>query len=372
MLDTSLVRLTLALALTAPLQAQFSDGFESYASGSAIEGQGGWQNWDSVVQGNQPYNTVVSAPPTPHGGDRMLRVVGSNDVNCSQCADTIHRLGGPYTSGQWTFRIWQYLPNSYFGEQYVMLLNDWTDGGVGPYEWSLVMHMDSGTSQVFVDILATANPTTTGGPQALLYDQWVEIRVELDLDVDACEVFYGGVSMYTYTWSVGATTGLPELEILDLFANETDSEVFYDDVSLTPGISGGAIGSGYCSPAVANSTGQPAVIQAFGSPFVLPQNQFGYFINSMSQGFIPGPGGSQGNLCVTGQIGRYNPASGFPVLNSGPGGSISLVLDLANTPQPNGPVAVLAGETWNFQAWYRDLNPTTTSNFTNAVSIAFQ
>jgi hypothetical protein len=35
-------------------------------------------------------------------------------------------------------------------------------------------------------------------------------------------------------------------------------------------------------------------------------------------------------------------------------------------------VAVLAGETWNFQAWYRDLNPTTTSNFTNAVSIAFQ
>ena len=32
----------------------------------------------------------------------------------------------------------------------------------------------------------------------------------------------------------------------------------------------------------------------------------------------------------------------------------------------------IPGQTWNFQAWYRDANPTVTSNFTDAVGITFQ
>ena len=30
-----------------------------------------------------------------------------------------------------------------------------------------------------------------------------------------------------------------------------------------------------------------------------------------------------------------------------------------------------AGETWNFTTWYRDVNPTPTSNFTDAISVLF-
>ena len=104
----------------------------------------------------------------------------------------------------------------------------------------------------------------------------------------------------------------------------------------------------------------------------LPPNQFGFFLNSMSQGFVPGPGGSQGNLCLSGAIGRYNPAAGFPVQSSGAAGTISLQIDLTNTPTPAGFSAITAGQTWNFQAWYRDLNPGPVSNFTDAVSVTFQ
>ena len=50
---------------------------------------------------------------------------------------------------------------------------------------------------------------------------------------------------------------------------------------------------------------------------------------------------------------------------------VTQVLDLANTPTPMGNVSVLAGQTWNFQAWYRDNNPGPTSNFTDAVSVTF-
>ncbi|MEZ6020927.1 MAG: hypothetical protein R3F17_12725 [Planctomycetota bacterium] len=50
-----------------------------------------------------------------------------------------------------------------------------------------------------------------------------------------------------------------------------------------------------------------------------------------------------------------------------------MTLDLTQTPTPSVPVAVQAGETWNFQAWYRDfIGGQSVSNFTDAISIAFQ
>ena len=140
------------------------------------------------------------------------------------------------------------------------------------------------------------------------------------------------------------------------------------------------LGTNYCGPANLNSTGKSAAIIACGSDMVadnylmlrateLPTNQFGYFLNSQTKGFVPFVGGSQGNLCLAGSIGRYNRPG--EILSSGAGGIFSLVLDLTDTPQPTGSVSILAGETWNFQAWFRDMNPGPTSNFTDGVSITF-
>ena len=58
-------------------------------------------------------------------------------------------------------------------------------------------------------------------------------------------------------------------------------------------------------------------------------------------------------------------------MNSGSTGSFSLALDLTAMADPANPVAVQPGDTWNFQAWYRDANPGPTSNFTDAVSVTF-
>lgn len=141
------------------------------------------------------------------------------------------------------------------------------------------------------------------------------------------------------------------------------------------------IGAAYCTPAVANSSGSPGALIAFGSDSVsefdltldarqLPQGTFGYFVTSLAQGFAANPGGSQGHLCLSGSIGRYRGAG--QVLNSGLNGAFSLALDLTAMPQPLGSVAAQAGETWNFQAWYRDANPMVTSNFTDAVAVTLQ
>ena len=151
------------------------------------------------------------------------------------------------------------------------------------------------------------------------------------------------------------------------------------DVLVVP--DGGLLGSTYCTPSNVNSSGMPGVLLVGGSDSVaangltllasdLPTNQFGFFLNSLSQGFIANPGGSQGNLCLTSGIGRYSRPG--EIKNSGACGSFALDVDLTNTPTPLGSVGIQPGETWNFQAWFRDQNPTNTSNFTDAVTVTFQ
>jgi hypothetical protein len=140
------------------------------------------------------------------------------------------------------------------------------------------------------------------------------------------------------------------------------------------------IGTNYCA-ANPNSTGSTGHIGATGSTVrasndvtleasSLPNNSFGYFLTSRTQGLVIGPGGSMGNLCLGGSIGRY--VGPGQIKNTGLLGSFNLVLNLSQTPTPTGPVSVLAGETWNFQSWHRDsVGGAATSNFTNGVSITF-
>lgn len=143
---------------------------------------------------------------------------------------------------------------------------------------------------------------------------------------------------------------------------------------------GGTLGDNYCM-ANPNSTMSPGVISAVGSPIIaqnnvtlvagsVPANVFGFFIVSRTEGFIANPGGSSGNLCVLGDIGRY--VAPGRIQNSGPGAEFSLAIDLGMIPQPMGFVAAQPGESWSFQCWHRDTSSgMATSNFTNGVSVVF-
>ncbi len=206
----------------------------------------------------------------------------------------------------------------------------------------------------------------------------------------------------THEWTITGGTGVPGSITIDWSVPLADNNTFalvFDvtttatgtfQVDNTAGLAGsaingfkltevsGSIGNNYCGPANLNSTSQPAAISAYGvaqaggQPLTLtaaqmPANQFGYFIVSTTQGFVPNPGGSQGNLCLDGRIGGFTQ----DVKLSGAGGEFSIDVDTLAIPQPGGPVAIQPGETWNFQAWFRDKNPGNTSNFTDGISILF-
>lgn len=127
----------------------------------------------------------------------------------------------------------------------------------------------------------------------------------------------------------------------------------------------------------ANSTGQAAHVTAVGSDDVtrndvalqiieLPEGSAGIFIASESAGFTANPGGSLGDLCLDGSIGRYAQS----VFTAGVTGRVELDIDLSMIPQPTGSVTATAGSTWYFQAWYRDVvGGAQVSNFSDAVAL---
>ena len=141
------------------------------------------------------------------------------------------------------------------------------------------------------------------------------------------------------------------------------------------------VGTTYCSSTL-NSTQRFGGIAALGSELVsdgqvtlvayqLPPNAFGFFITSRTQVLVNQPASSHGVLCLGGAIGRYVGAG--QIQNAGGAGTFDLVLALGQTPTPTGLVQVQAGQTWNFQCWYRDaMMGTATSNFTDGLSITFQ
>lgn len=140
---------------------------------------------------------------------------------------------------------------------------------------------------------------------------------------------------------------------------------------------GTPIGTSYCA-AQPNSTGLSAELDVVGDVNVasnslslqvenVPAGEFCMFLNSPAQGFIQNPAGSEGDLCLSGPIGRHN----LRAKSAGPNGILCQALDLRAIPRPNGqpPVAaVLPGDTFNFQAWYRDGSA---NNFSSAVTVTF-
>jgi hypothetical protein len=141
-----------------------------------------------------------------------------------------------------------------------------------------------------------------------------------------------------------------------------------------------SLGTNYCT-AVNNSTGGPGAMSGTGSAVVLdndvtlaagglPNNAFGFFLTSTTQGFVMNPGGSVGNLCLGGAIGRY--VGPGQIQNTGLTGAISLQIDLTQMPTPTGFISVASGETWNFTAWHRDVvGGVAVSNFADGYSINF-
>jgi len=212
--------------LVPSLGGPWEEPFDVYEAGSSLHGQGRWKGWD-----NDPaFDAIVSdvqARSAPHS----VEIAGSSDL--------VQELDG-FTAGKWQFTAWQYIPGDFssnsgepFAGTYFILLNTYVDGG--PHEesdWSVQMDFDSNDGMLKVYYGDGLN--TVDVPY--IPDEWVELRVVIDLDQDLTKVYYNDAFVVEYSWTggvMGGGGGALSIAAVDLFANQSTS-VFWDDLSLEP------------------------------------------------------------------------------------------------------------------------------------------
>ncbi len=204
------VAAVLAMASGATM-ADWSDHFDTYDNGQNLHGVNGWKGWN-----NDPaWTAYVTNDPF---GDPP------NSVEIAADSDLVHEYSGA-TSGQWTYTAYMYVPSDLAGTTYFILLNVYGDDVAdADKEWSIQLPFDSSTSQVSDDFVS-------GASLPIVYNQWAEILIEIDLDNDYREIYYDGQLLSTHTWTRDEPNAVLEIAAVDLFANAA-SPVYFDAMSL--------------------------------------------------------------------------------------------------------------------------------------------
>lgn len=218
--------------------------------------------------------------------------------------------------------------------------------------------------------------TPAGNLEALFLDDALVLQEGDEVDWDGDGLPDPGVVLVDFTGSSAVTV------------DPTGTIYFTADVDIAGSrlegyfsLAPDEVGSNFCMANI-NSTGMSASIGSAGSALLssndleiictgMPPFAFGFFITSRDQGFVANPGGSAGNLCLSGAIGRN---VGGGAMSSGSSGMLSAMVDWTSIPQPTGPIPAMVGDTWNFQCWMRDSSPSgmPTSNFSDGLSVIVQ
>lgn len=203
------------LIAAASSQAQWSENFDSYASGSQVIGQGGWQGWD----GSTTVGALVSATPS-FSSPNSIRIYGTSTTPPANYSDLVHKFSG-YTSGTWIFSARQYIPSSATsGTSYFILLDRYADNATDD-NWAIQTSFD----------LAAGNLVEEQGPSSrvnIVRDQWVELRYEINLTANTVSAYYNGTRFSTHPWQ---TNGINQIQAIDLYS-DVSGPVYYDNLSL--------------------------------------------------------------------------------------------------------------------------------------------
>jgi hypothetical protein len=220
-------------------QVGWSEDFDSYPNNILLPDPAnntGWEEWDDNWSASQTRVKDVAAGAAVRSAPQSIWLRGASDT--IRRFDGKGPLGpGPYTSGQWSLGGWMYKPVTTTGHtmtvpSWFLALNTYNHGGT--YNWSVQVNFSPLSGNWVAD---TATTSFTG---PCVFDQWVELRCQIDLDADVVELFYDGASMGpTYPWNGGVSgfgSGASEIAVIDLFADgalDPTSRVYWDDFFLS-------------------------------------------------------------------------------------------------------------------------------------------
>ena len=171
----------------------WSEDFESYNATNIDSQTSEWIGWDNINSGVDVTNN--------------LGFSSNQSILVEQNDDLIHMFDG-INAGSGEIIFWMYIPS--------------TDGAGGYYN---ILHEYNAANSVWAHQIMFASAES--GEQSVLdaagyaavsfdavYDTWVEVRQEIDLDNDYTTLYYNGEELYSWQFSQDAG-GEQQLNILD-------------------------------------------------------------------------------------------------------------------------------------------------------------
>jgi len=181
----------------------YFEDFESYAAGTSLHEINGWEGWYGAAgsaasaSGQQAYNGTKSV--VVKGGTDAARVF---DI----------------TEGKWVLTAQQYIPSGTSGETRFHMQNTYRNGAIGrSVQWSF--SLSDGVIGDDYDLAASAS---------IIYNEWVELKLVIDLDNDLLEQYYNGKLFSTRAW---VNSGTSQIQSINLFGNGASS-IYYDDIQI--------------------------------------------------------------------------------------------------------------------------------------------
>lgn len=176
-----------SFAPTAGAASVFDETFEGYALGNA-DGQGAWVDFGGARL-TSIVNTLAS------GGSQSIEF----STNPGYGSDSYFDLAAPITSGQLALTFDTYIPTGFDGNAHYFISRGPTGDGPPANVFEEGFHFfGNGTAGTFYD---SGSPTTP-----LLRDQWVTVRVDIDLDGNTAVASYGGTEIFNGAWNNGGAS----------------------------------------------------------------------------------------------------------------------------------------------------------------------
>jgi len=183
------------------------ENFDSLAVGSQMQGVNGWEGWFGDAKTSAKVTNAFA-----HSGTNSLEIVGNRD-------DLVPHWP-QQTTGQWTLKVMQYCPSGkqttglvYFGPLTVYDAATQTVGWIGEF----IADFQTGKAYCNQDKTIQVD---------LVYNAWVELRLEVDLDSQVAHLYYNNVYL--------ATRPAPSVAGVDIWPDENIKGVYFDDFSFAP------------------------------------------------------------------------------------------------------------------------------------------
>ena len=199
---TILVLVFLCAHICAAQVAYFED-FESFDAGTDLHNVAGWEGWYDSAGASAPVSDKYA-----FSGTKSIEVVSSADV--VQVLD--------FTEGKWVLTAMQYIPSGTNGVSRFHMQNQYQNGAIGrSVQWSF--SLADGVIGDDYDENASAS---------IIYDEWIELKLIIDLDNDLLDQYYNGELFSSRAW---VFSGSSQIQSIDLYGNGASS-VYYDDIKI--------------------------------------------------------------------------------------------------------------------------------------------